>query len=126
MTVERQMEPLFLARSYLRRRKFDSCVQICSQMLEKNPYDQCAWFMKAKALTEQVYIDEVEADNDGIAEMLMDDNSIAQVKRNYMIITRPMTYSIAVQFSSKMPKLEGGKFSKSIFNNLISIMQVGK
>ena len=48
-------------------------------MLEKNPYDQSAWFMKAKALTEQVYIDEVEADDDGIAEMLMDDNSIAQV-----------------------------------------------
>lgn len=77
--VEKQLDPLFLARSYLRRRKFDACVDLCTKMLEKNPYDQCAWFMKAKALTEQVYIDEVEADNDGIAEMLMDDNSIAQV-----------------------------------------------
>ena len=78
--MEKQLDPLFLARSYLRRRKFDSCIEICSKMLEKNPYDQCAWFMKAKALTEQVYVDEVEADADGIAEMLMDDNSIAQVR----------------------------------------------
>ena len=90
--VEKQLDPLFLARSYLRRRKFDSCVEICSKMLEKNPYDQCAWFMKAKALTEQVYVDEVEADTDGIAEMLMDDNSIAQVLIMFITAARIENY----------------------------------
>ena len=34
------MDPLFMACSLFRRRKFDECVKICSQMLEKNPYDQ--------------------------------------------------------------------------------------
>lgn len=33
-----------------------------------------------RALTEQVYLDEVEVDEDGIAEML-DENALAQVTR---------------------------------------------
>ena len=33
-----------------------------------------------RALTEQVYVDEVEIDDDGIAEM-MDENSVAQISR---------------------------------------------
>ena len=38
-----------------------------------------AWLLKTRAYTEQVYVDEVEVDEEGIAEMLMDDTSIAQV-----------------------------------------------
>ena len=34
-----------------------------------------------RCLTEQVYIDDLEADEEGIAEALLDDNSIAQVAR---------------------------------------------
>jgi tetratricopeptide repeat protein 8 len=33
-----------------------------------------------RALTEQVYLDEIEANDDGIAEML-DENAVAQVTR---------------------------------------------
>lgn len=36
--------------------------------------------LKMRALTEQVYVDEVEMDDMGIAEML-DENSIAQIGR---------------------------------------------
>ncbi|RNA25447.1 tetratricopeptide repeat 8 [Brachionus plicatilis] len=74
------MDPLFMACSLFRRRKFDECTKICSQILEKNPYDQSAWVLKMRALSEQVYIDEVEIDDDGIAEML-DENAVAQVSR---------------------------------------------
>ena len=35
-----EMDPLFLACSYFRRRKYQQCVDICTQLLEKNPYDQ--------------------------------------------------------------------------------------
>ena len=38
---------------------------------------QAAWLLKARALTEQTYIDEVEVEEEGIAEMMMDDNPIA-------------------------------------------------
>ena len=40
---------------------------------------QAAWALKAKALTEQVYIDEVENEEQGIADLLMDDSSVAKV-----------------------------------------------
>ena len=40
---------------------------------------QAAWSLKLRALTEQTYIDEVEYDEEGMAEMLMDENAIADV-----------------------------------------------
>ncbi|KAG1674550.1 Tetratricopeptide repeat protein 8 [Nymphon striatum] len=40
-----------------------------------------AWTLKMRALTEQVYVDDLEADEEGIAEMFMDDNAIAQTAR---------------------------------------------
>lgn len=42
---------------------------------------QAAWSLKTRALTEMVYIDEVDVDQEGIAEMMLDENSIAQVAR---------------------------------------------
>ena len=41
---------------------------------------KAAWVLKMRALTEQVYVDEVEVDEEGIAEML-DENALAQVTR---------------------------------------------
>ena len=40
-----EMDPLFLARSRLNRRKFDDCIDHCTEMLEKNPYDQVSSFL---------------------------------------------------------------------------------
>uniref|UniRef100_A0A4W5MVL0 Tetratricopeptide repeat domain 8 n=1 Tax=Hucho hucho TaxID=62062 RepID=A0A4W5MVL0_9TELE len=79
--MEIPMDPLFLAWSYFRRRKFQPCSNICSKILEDSPYDQAAWSLKTRALTEMVYIDEVEVDQEGIAEMMLDESSIAQVAR---------------------------------------------
>lgn len=44
---------------------------------------QAAWSLKTRALTEMVYIDEVEVDQEGIAEMMLDESSIAQVARKF-------------------------------------------
>lgn len=52
---------------------------------------QAAWTLKTRALTEQVYVDEVEVDEEGLAEMLMDDNSIAQVSRPGTSLKQPGT-----------------------------------
>ncbi|MBN3271131.1 TTC8 protein, partial [Polyodon spathula] len=75
------MDPVFLALSYFRRRKFQQCSDLCSQVLEKSPYDKAAWSLKTQALTEMVYVDEVDVDQEGIAEMVLDENAIAQVAR---------------------------------------------
>ncbi|KAM7375780.1 hypothetical protein PAMP_005552 [Pampus punctatissimus] len=79
--MEVTMDPLFLAWSYFRRRKLQQCSDICTKILQDNPYDQAAWSLKTRALTEMVYIDEVEVDQEGIAEMMLDQSSIAQVAR---------------------------------------------
>ena len=80
------MDPLFLACSHFRRRKFDECIKICTSLLDKNQYDQSAWTLKMRALTEQVYVDEVEMDEDGIAELL-DENVLAQVTGSNLLNT---------------------------------------
>ena len=40
---------------------------------------QAAWFLKIRSITEQTYVDEVEMDEEGIAELFMDDNVLADV-----------------------------------------------
>ena len=56
---------------------------------------QAAWFLKTRALTEQVYVDEVEVDEEGIAEVLMDDTAIAQVAREFFCIFFISSFIIA-------------------------------
>uniref|UniRef100_A0A8C5X127 Tetratricopeptide repeat domain 8 n=1 Tax=Malurus cyaneus samueli TaxID=2593467 RepID=A0A8C5X127_9PASS len=85
------LEPLFQAWSYFRRRKFRECADVCSQLLERPPGEQeldseytvvqAAWNLKTRALTEMVYVDEIDMDQEGIAEMILDENAIAQVAR---------------------------------------------
>uniref|UniRef100_A0A8C6NFW4 Uncharacterized protein n=1 Tax=Melopsittacus undulatus TaxID=13146 RepID=A0A8C6NFW4_MELUD len=74
-------EPLFQAWSYFRRRKFRQCSDLCTQLLEGPPGEQAAWSLKTRALTEMVYVDEIDMDQEEIAEMVLDENAIAQVAR---------------------------------------------
>ena len=34
------LDPVWHAMSKLRRRRFDDCIKLCSEVLEENPYDQ--------------------------------------------------------------------------------------
>uniref|UniRef100_A0A7S0V2E5 Uncharacterized protein n=1 Tax=Polytomella parva TaxID=51329 RepID=A0A7S0V2E5_9CHLO len=81
MQLPKDMNPVWLAQSRLRRRKFDESLKISSALLEKNPYDQAVWFLKTRALTLKNWIDDVEIEEEGIADILMDENQIAQVPR---------------------------------------------
>jgi len=38
--MPQEMDPLFQAMSFFRRRKFEQCVEITTRLLEKNPNDQ--------------------------------------------------------------------------------------
>ena len=46
------MEPLFIANSLLRRRRFEECVKVCTEILEKNPYDQVALLHRGYTCTQ--------------------------------------------------------------------------
>ncbi|XP_040831116.1 tetratricopeptide repeat protein 8 isoform X3 [Ochotona curzoniae] len=104
-----EMEPLLLAWSYFRRRKFQLCADLCTQVLEKSPYDQAAWILKARALTEMVYIDEVDVDQEGIAEMILDENAIAQVPRPGTSLKLPGTSQTGGPSQAVRPLTQAGR-----------------
>ena len=77
--------------SLLKRRKLDEAAQLCTQILERAPYDKAAWFIKARAEAAKVSLDEVEMEDEGMAELMMDDNATAETARPGTSFKRPMT-----------------------------------
>ncbi|XP_014291097.1 tetratricopeptide repeat protein 8 isoform X1 [Halyomorpha halys] len=75
------MDTFYEALSLYRRRKFEKSALLCTELLDKNPYDQAAWTLKMKALTAQVMVDDIEAEEEGIADSLLDTETIAQAAR---------------------------------------------
>lgn len=59
------MDLFFEAISLYRRRKYDQCIEKCNTLLQKNALQQGPWELKMRAMTQRVYIDDIEA-NDGV------------------------------------------------------------
>ncbi|KAG5894234.1 hypothetical protein JTB14_002283 [Gonioctena quinquepunctata] len=74
------MDPLYLALSLYRRRRYDKCVDICTSILDKHPLDQATWCLKMRALTQRVYVDDIETEEIPQTEFL-DDNAVATAPR---------------------------------------------
>jgi tetratricopeptide repeat protein 8 len=85
------LDPLFHAHTKFKRRDFDGCIDACSALLAANPYDQAVWFLKCRALTEKAYIDDADMEEEGVGEMLLDDNAMAQAPRPGTSLARPAT-----------------------------------
>ena len=62
------INPLYLAHSRLRRRRFDDTIRICSDVLEKNALDQQAWFLKVRATTLKNWVDDTELEEQGVLQ----------------------------------------------------------
>ncbi|MEE6494296.1 hypothetical protein FKM82_017084 [Ascaphus truei] len=104
-----ETEPLLQAWSYFRRRKFELCSQSCAQILEKEPRDQAAWSLKTRALTEMVYVDEIDVDQEGIAEMMLDENAIAQMARPGTSLKQPVTSKSGGPSPAVRPVTQSGR-----------------
>lgn len=89
--LEVQLDPLYRAHALFRRRDFDACIEACTALLAANPYDQAVWLLKCRALTEKSYVDDSDWDEEGIAEVLLDDTAIAQAPRPGTSLNRPAT-----------------------------------
>jgi len=85
------MNPAFLALSRMRWRRFDESIDTCTEMLERNSYDQQAWYIKMRALTLKSFIDDTEMEEEGIADELMDDNVMQSAPRPGTSLQRPGT-----------------------------------
>lgn len=59
------MDLFFEAISLYRRRIYDQCIEKCNTLLQKNALQQGPWELKMRAMTQRVYIDDIEA-NDGV------------------------------------------------------------
>ena len=108
-------DPLYMANSLFRRRKYEDCVEACTEILEENPHDQvyillqplpletcslrlqAAWFLKLRSLTEQTYVDEVEMEEEGIAEVFLDDTAIADVASELVVWLYGPSCSVSLQ-----------------------------
>lgn len=59
------MDQFYTAISLFRQRKYDQCITVCNSLLEKSPLDQGPWELKLQAMTQRVYVDDVEDDDVG-------------------------------------------------------------
>eukprot|EP00818_Percolomonas_sp_WS_P002291 CAMPEP_0117443152 /NCGR_PEP_ID=MMETSP0759-20121206/4543_1 /TAXON_ID=63605 /ORGANISM="Percolomonas cosmopolitus, Strain WS" /LENGTH=512 /DNA_ID=CAMNT_0005235109 /DNA_START=61 /DNA_END=1599 /DNA_ORIENTATION=+ len=80
-----------LALSRFRRRRFDDAIEISSNMLEKNYADQALWFIKCRSLTAKNFVDDTDLEDEGVAEILLEDNAMASAPRPGTSIHRPTT-----------------------------------
>ncbi len=85
------VDQLWLARSRLERNRLPECLAICDLLLNDNPGDQAAWFVKCQATIRQNFIDDIELEEESFAEVLMDENAIASVPRPGTSLSAPKT-----------------------------------
>lgn len=90
-TVSPNMNNAWLALSRFRRRKYASTAELCTQELQMNPTDEAMWFLKARALTMSVYVDDTDVDQEGIGDVLLDSNAMASAPRPGTSLRRPLT-----------------------------------
>jgi hypothetical protein len=76
-----QVNPFYTAMLHFKRGNWDECIRECSKILEKNPRDEAVWFLKARALVKREYIDDIEMDEEGLGDMIMDENNMATAPR---------------------------------------------
>ena len=78
-------------------------------MLETNPFDQAVWYLKCQALTAKSWIDDTEMEEEGIAELLLDQNAIAQMPRPGTSLARPFTNTKGGPSPSVRPMSASGR-----------------
>ncbi|KAL0216725.1 hypothetical protein P9112_008909 [Eukaryota sp. TZLM1-RC] len=85
------LDPLYLANYHYRIQDYDACITNCTNLLQQNPRDQAAWFLKCKALSSKNYLDDIDMDDEGMADLLLDSNSTSDAPRPGTSFARPMT-----------------------------------
>ncbi|XP_035738125.1 tetratricopeptide repeat protein 8-like isoform X2 [Vespa mandarinia] len=97
---------LFIALSLFNRQKYEACVTKCTELLKKNPLDQAIWVLKMRALTLQVYVDDIESEEEGIAEGLLDNYTMTTMPRPGTSLKNPGTARIE---HGIRPKTQSGR-----------------
>ncbi|CAH0386517.1 unnamed protein product [Bemisia tabaci] len=101
------MDVFYSALSEFRRRKFEDCINHCTQILEKSPYDQAAWTLKMKALTAQVMVDDIEVEEEGIADSVLNETMATTARPGTSFKNPTVLQSLAL--GAQRPKTNTGR-----------------
>ena len=86
-----QLDPVFAALQKFKQQKYDDCIAMCTELLAANPYDQAVWYLKCRALTLLAWVDDTDFEEEGVADVLLDENATASLPRPGTSLNRPMT-----------------------------------
>ncbi|XP_050434000.1 tetratricopeptide repeat protein 8 [Adelges cooleyi] len=101
--VIKSLDPFYEAIQNLRKHNYEKCIENCTNILLKNPYDEATWALKMRALTEQVSVDDIEMEEEGIADSYFNSDAIAENARvGTSLRTAPNT-------SNQRPRTMGGR-----------------
>eukprot|EP00965_Chrysotila_dentata_P082017 2706856-Pleurochrysis_carterae.AAC.2 len=89
--VSAALDPVYAAIQLFKRQKYDECAEACTNLLSANPYDQAVWYLKTRSLTMSAWVDDTEFEEEGAAEVLLDENATAAVPRPGTSLNRPVT-----------------------------------
>ena len=85
------VDPLFYAQSLFARNRPVDCAAVCTYLLEENPGDKAVWFLKCRALKRQAFVDDLDLEEVGAGDALMDEEHTANAPRPGTSLHRPRT-----------------------------------
>lgn len=104
-----ELDLIFRAQLLFEQRHFQKCIDLCGQLLQTNSLDQAAWFLKLRAITERDFVDDSDLEPEGIAEILLDENSLAtESARPGTSLQRPLTTTQGLRPMTGMLRLNTG------------------
>lgn len=84
-------DPVWLAMHHFNRGEYEACAARCTELLAANPLDQAVWCLKTRALTMSAYVDDLDFEEEGAADVLLDENATAALPRPGTSLSRPKT-----------------------------------
>ena len=85
------MEKFTLAMSRFKRNKYDECIKLCDEILKDNEADLSTQVLKTHAIRRKNYVDDLELDDEGLGDKLLDEHKISNQPRPGTSIQRPGT-----------------------------------
>jgi tetratricopeptide repeat protein 8 len=71
------MDKFTLAMSRFKRNKFEECIILCDELTKLNEKDLAAQLLKTHAIRRKNHIDDLEIDDEGLGDKLLDEHKIS-------------------------------------------------
>merc|ERR1719181_321938 len=81
-------DALWMAIMHYKQRDHVACATICAELLSGQPTDQAAFLLRCRALSAKSWCDDSELENEGMADLIFDDNAVNAVPRPGTSIVR--------------------------------------